>query len=206
MKPFFRCLGVFLFAVASAAAAPQDDFEAGRKAYFAGDVVGAMPALKRAADAGHAPAQSLYGYILDKSEYNEEAAQYFRRAADQGDADGQYGLGTLYAAGEGVQRDLATARQWFERAASQGHALAVAALSQAFLTATLGFKGDPADAQGVAWVRKAAELGSVPALGYLAKGYRSGAFGAVDVAQAERFEARMRELSPPRPSKTRQKK
>jgi TPR repeat protein len=189
-----------------ALAAPQDDFNAGRKAYIGGDVVGAMPALKRAADAGYAPAQSLYAYILDKAEYNEEAAQYFRRAAEQGDADGQYGLGILYAAGEGVSRDPGAAREWLERAATQGHMLAVVALSQAYLGASLGFKTDPADGAGLAWVRKASELGSIPALGYLAKGYRSGAFGSPDLAQAERLEARIREISPDNRKKGRQAK
>lgn len=177
-------------------AAPQDDYNAGRKAYLAGDVVSAMTPLRRAADAGYAPAQSLYGYILDKAEYNEEAAQYFRRAAEQGDADGQYGLGILYASGEGVARDAGAAREWLERAGGQGHGLAVVALSQAFLASRLGFKTDPADAAGLGWVRKAAELDSIPALSYLAQGYRSGAFGAPDFKEAERLEARIRELSP----------
>jgi TPR repeat protein len=185
-----------LFVIGSAFAGPQEDYNAGRKAYLAGDVVGAMPALRRAAAAGYAPAQSLYGYILDKAEYNEEAAQYFRRAADQGDADGQYGLAMLYAAGEGVGRDAAAARDWLERAGNQGHKLAVVALSQAFLAGSLGFKADPADAAGLGWVRKAADYDSIPALSYLAKGYRSGAFGAADPAQAERMEARIVELSP----------
>ena len=186
---------VFLFSM-NVLAGPQEDYAAGRKAYLAGDVPGAMPALKRAADAGIAPAQSLYGYILDRAEYNEEAASYFRRAAEQGDADGQYGLGVLHAAGEGVARDPATARELFERAGKQGHALATVALSQAFLAGTLGFKTDPADAAGIAWVKKAGELGSIPALKYLAQGYRSGAFGTADVGEAERLEKRIRELSP----------
>ena len=100
-----RALGLALsslFLMGHALAGPQEDYSAGRKAYLAGDVVGAMPALRRAADDGYAPAQSLYGYILDKAEYDEEAAQYFRRAAYQCDADGQYGLAMLYATGEGV--------------------------------------------------------------------------------------------------------
>lgn len=185
-----------MLCVGNVLAGPQEDFNAGRKAYLAGDVPGSMPMLRRAADAGHAPAQSLYGYILDQAEYNEEAAVYFRRAAEQGDADGQYGLAMLHASGEGVARDPAAARDWLERAGRQGHALATVALSQAFLTGTLGFKTDPADGAGLGWVRKAGELGSIPALGYLAKGHRGGAFGAVDVAQAERLEKRMRELSP----------
>ena len=187
-------------------AAALDDFNAGRKAYLAGDVVAAMTPLRRAADAGYAPAQSLYGYILEKAEYNEEAAQYFRRAAEQGDADGQYGLGILYAAGEGVARDAGTARDWLERAGNQGHALAVVALSQAFLSGRLGFKTDPADAGGVGWVRKAGELDSIPALAYLAQGYRSGAFGAPDFKEADRLDARIRELSPDSRKKNRKLK
>lgn len=190
------CLSpVFLFSM-NVVAGPQEDYVAGRKAYLAGDVPGAMPALKRAADAGFAPAQSLYGYILDRAEYNEEAAMYFRRAAEQGDADGQYGLAVLHAAGEGVPRDPAVAREMFERAGNQGHVLATVALSQAFLAGSLGFKTDPADATGLAWVKKAGALGSIPALKYLAQGYRSGAFGAADLAEAERLEKRIRELSP----------
>jgi len=196
MRRAFALTLCSLFVIGSAFAGPQEDYNAGRKAYLAGDVVGAMPALRRAADDGYAPAQSLYGYILDKAEYNEEAAQYFRRAADQGDADGQYGLAVLYAAGEGVGRDAAAARDWLERAGNQGHKLAVVALSQAFLAGSLGFKADPADAAGLGWVRKAADYDSIPALSYLAKGYRSGAFGAADPAQAERMEARIVELSP----------
>jgi len=187
-------------------AAPQDDYSAGRKAYLAGDVVSAMTPLKRAADAGYAPAQSLYGYILDKAEYNEEAAQYFRRAAEQGDADGEYGLGLLYASGEGVARDPAAARAWLERAGNQDHGLAVVALSQAFLTGRLGFKTDPADTAGLGWVRKAGASDSIPALTYLAQGYRSGAFGALDPKAAERLEARIRELSPDNRQKNRKLK
>jgi TPR repeat protein len=190
------CLATMCALAPGVRAAPQDDFNAGRKAYLAGDVVGAMPALKRAADEGYAPAQSLYAYILDKAQYNEEAAKYFRGAAEQGDAEGQYGLAMLYAVGDGVGRDPAAARAWLERAGDQGHKLAVVALSQAFLDGSLGFKADPSDAAGLGWVRKAAEADSIPALAYLAKGYRSGAFGAADPAQAERLEARIRELSP----------
>jgi len=203
--PLFSLIFFFLTQT-NLLAAPQDDYSAGRKAYLAGDVVSAMTPLKRAADAGYAPAQSLYGYILDKAEYNEEAAQYFRLAAEQGDADGQNGLGILYASGEGVGRDPAAARAWLERAGNQDHGLAVVALSQAFLTGRLGFKTDPADTAGLGWVRKAGAFDSIPALTYLAQGYRSGAFGALDPKAAERLEARIRELSPDNRQKNRKLK
>lgn len=188
-----------------AAAAPADDFGAGERAYRAGDLAGAMALLRRAADAGHGAAQALYGHLLDVSEFDEEAARYYRRAADQGNADGQFGLGALYAAGEGVERDPAAARAWFERAAGQGHAHAINALAHAFLAGELGFKTDAQEA-GLAWVRKAAGQGYYPALAYLAEGLRSGRFGAVDLAQAERLEARIRALSPEPPRKASRKK
>lgn len=197
-----RTLAVMLIACAgSALAAPPDDFRAGESAYRAGDVTGAMPLLRRAAEAGHAPAQALYGHILDVSEFNEEASRYYRRAAEQGNADGQFGLAALYAAGEGVEPDPGAARQWFERAAAQGHAHAINALARAFLARDLGFTAEPAEEAGLAWVRKAADQGYYPALDYLAKGLRSGSFGVVDIAQAERLEARMNALGAPPPRK-----
>ena len=195
VKSLMLGLAMALWAAACVAiAAPEDDFRAGEKSYLAGDVVGAMPVLRRAADAGHAKAQALLGYILDKAEFNEDAAKYFRLAADQGNADGQYGLGTLFASGEGMAKDPVAARQWIERAGAQGHAQAINALAQAFLASQLGFKADPADTPGVDWVKKAADRGFLPALDWLAKGWRAGSFGKVDLAQAEKIEARMREL------------
>jgi TPR repeat protein len=199
------CVALFLCSGA-AAAAPEDDFRAGERAYRAGDVVGAMAPLRRAAAAGHAAAQALYGYILDISEFNEEAAEQYRRAAEQGNADGQYGLGALHAQGEGVKRDAAQARLWYERAAAQGHAQAINALAQAAIAGELGFGREGADGEGLAWLRKSADLGYFPALEHLAKGYRSGRFGAVDLAQAERFEQRIRDLRPAPEKKGRERK
>ena len=188
MRHWMICLMVGWSAFAVAAG--EDDFAAGEKAYRAGDVVGAMPLLRRAADAGEPRAQALYGQILDISEFNEQAAAYYRRAAEQGNADGQFGLGTLYAAGEGVERDPVAARKWFELAAAQGHANAVNTLAQAALWGTPG-------PQDLKWLHKAAEQNYFPALDYLAKGYRGGSFGEVDLARAEQLEARMRALDPP---------
>ena len=53
-----------------------------------------------------------------------EAVSWYRIAADQGDADAQYNLGTMYRDGEGVPRDYAEALKWFRRAADQEHARA----------------------------------------------------------------------------------
>lgn len=47
-----------------------------------------------------------------------EAVKWFRLAADQGDADGQYSLGISYWMSEGVLQDYAQAHMWFNLAAA----------------------------------------------------------------------------------------
>ena len=53
-----------------------------------------------------------------------EAAKWFRRAADQGDALAQFYLGVMYNEGRGVPQDYAEAAKWYRRAADQGDAQA----------------------------------------------------------------------------------
>ena len=47
-----------------------------------------------------------------------------RRAAERGDANGQFRLGRAYLMGEGVSKDLAEAFKWYRKAAEQGDASA----------------------------------------------------------------------------------
>ncbi len=53
---------------------------------------------------------------------DEEALRWYRRAAEQGYALGQYVLGLRYEQGRGVQQDYEEAVRWHRRAAEQGHA------------------------------------------------------------------------------------
>jgi TPR repeat protein len=46
---------------------------------------------------------------------------WYRRAADQGLALSQFGLGAMYQDGNGVGRDPAEAARWYRLAADQGH-------------------------------------------------------------------------------------
>ena len=48
--------------------------------------------------------------------------QWFRKAAEQGDADAQFNLGLAYANGQGVRQDYAEAVQRYRKAAEQGYA------------------------------------------------------------------------------------
>ena len=50
------------------------------------------------------------------------------RAARAGYASEQYNLGIIYQHGFGVEKNLTTAREWLEKAASQDHSQAKAAL------------------------------------------------------------------------------
>jgi TPR repeat protein len=50
------------------------------------------------------------------------ALDLWQPLAEQGNADAQTGLGSLYLGGYGVARDEAAAMAWFRKAAEQGHA------------------------------------------------------------------------------------
>ena len=177
------------------AGAPED-FAAAAKSYAAGDVVGSMPLLRRSADAGHAPAQVLLAEILDRSEFDEEAVAYFRKAADQGHAGGQFGLGSMYSIGEGVKKDLVVARRWMTLAADQGHKQAIGVMAQAYISGQLGVSDEERQGEeAMRWIRKAADLGFLPAVDALILAYRNGGLGVqADAGEAARWQAKANEL------------
>ena len=60
-------------------------------------------------------------------EDDREAAVWYRKAANQGEADAQLHLGFKYANGQGVPKDWAKAYGWWSLAATQGEEMAVQA-------------------------------------------------------------------------------
>lgn len=185
------------FAIAGVAwSAPEDDHRRGEQAYRGGDVVAAMAALRRAADAGHAPSQVLLGDILDQAEFDEEALAWYRKAAEQGNAAGEYSVGGMYFSGEGVKQDLAQAYFWFLRAAEKKYGPATIALANAYIRAERGeIPAGPDKSFAADWLRKAAALEYLPALEALAQAHRVGGFGlAPDPAQADRYMAQVEAL------------
>jgi len=58
------------------------------------------------------------------AENPSEAARWYQKAADQGNADAQNALGQLYAKGVGVREDFVQAHKWFNIAAAAGNELA----------------------------------------------------------------------------------
>jgi TPR repeat protein len=85
------------------------------------------------------------------------AIAIWRPLAEAGDADAQFNLGQAYRLGRGVPINLSAAKTWFERAAKTGHLDA-----QTTLGLLLFQNGD--QAQGLNWLKQAAEKGEARAL------------------------------------------
>lgn len=56
---------------------------------------------------------------------DQQAVIWYRKAADQGDADAQYNLGIRYADGKGVSQDYIEAHKWFSLATVGGEERAI---------------------------------------------------------------------------------
>jgi len=85
------------------------------------------------------------------------AVAIWKPLAAAGDADAQFNLGQAYRLGRGVPLDLGAAQMWFQRAANSGHVDA-----QTTLGLLLFQNGDRAE--GLKWLRRAAEQGEPRAL------------------------------------------
>ena len=62
-------------------------------------------------------------YGRHKQDY-KKAVEWWLLAAEQGNADAQYGLGCCYEEGHGVDKNLSEALRWYRKAAEQGSAYA----------------------------------------------------------------------------------
>jgi len=114
--------------------------------------------------------------VAAKSKYDK-----YIKAAQKGDADAQYIIGTCYWDGwNGVSADKAQAASWFRKAAEQGHAKAQCELGFCYK----GY-GIPADEkQQFYWFRKSAEQGYAKAQNFLGDCYGYGIGVSEDFAQA----------------------
>lgn len=121
--------------------------DAGFEAYNRGDVVAAMGHYETAANAGSAEGQARLAWVLDQSEQNEDAVRWYRASAEQGHAEGYFGLGGMYAKGEGVEQDDAVAIENFRLAARNGHAQAHRVLINAYTRGVFGLPVDAAKAE-----------------------------------------------------------
>jgi tetratricopeptide (TPR) repeat protein len=111
-------LGFSVIFAAACQAGPFEDAQAA--ASQGGDINVPIRRLLPAAEGGDAPAQAGVGYLyLYVSEY-PQALEWFRKAAEQGNANAARYLGDMYDGGWGVPKDHDAAIAWYRRAAAAG--------------------------------------------------------------------------------------
>jgi len=142
--------------------------------------------VRTAASEGDEEAQVMLGicYFSGQSDFSQdfaEAAQWYRKAAEQGDSAGQEALGAMYEYGRGVPQDYAESFQWFHKAAEQGVADAQDNLAVLYL---YGSGVEKNYAKALQWFRKAADQGDPAALGNLGLMYENGWGLATNVTEA----------------------
>ena len=90
-----------------------------------------------------------------------DAVKWYRKAAEQGNANAQCNLGICYAYERGVTKDLNEATKWFRKAAEQGHAEAQCTLGFSY---ELGVGVTKDLNEAVKWYQQAANKGYIPAI------------------------------------------
>jgi TPR repeat protein len=143
----------------------------------------------------------------------DEAAQCFRKAAEQGHAGAQLRLGMLYESGRGVREDFDEAMRWYRKAAAQKEPHATCRIAELFREGKGVHKdldeaakwyrteaeGECAGAQvnlariydqqnntaeALKWYRRGAESGNVTAQAYLGDFLSDGLFTTPDYVEA----------------------
>ncbi len=92
-----------------------------------GDYEKGVSILQEVAGRPNAPAMVPYNLGLAyergqgvKQNFHE-AANWYLKAAQKGNSDGQYNLAVLYANGNGVSKNMSEAAKWYREAAAQGY-------------------------------------------------------------------------------------
>jgi len=110
-----------------------------------------------------------------------KAVEIWRPLAEQGDVAAQLKMGSMYAAGMGVERDGAEALKWFHKAEEQG------SVEAEFEIGAMYGKGQgvPIDYEkALKWYRSAAEQGYAPAQYKLGASYVKGEGVSTDYVTA----------------------
>ena len=77
--------------------------------------------LRHDAELGNAWAQGQLGYAYWLDKDYENAFEWFKKAAAQGEASAQFRLGTMYEEGKATPQNYHDAMVWYRKAAEQGH-------------------------------------------------------------------------------------
>lgn len=114
----------------------------------------------------------LYGYDVPKDAV--KAARWFEAAAENGNAEAQYELASMYGSySSGLDVDLDKSMEWYRRSASQGYEYSQLALAYAY---SLGYNSnnDTDYVKAAEWATKAALQGNERAQRFIASCYMRG--------------------------------
>ncbi len=162
----------------------RSDGERGIEEYRKGNLIESMRLLQKSAAAGYAPAQTTLAFILDASEDDAQAFYWYQQAAEAGDAAGMFGLGGMYAKGEGTDKDPKRAGELIAQSAELGHVEAMRLYAHALEHGQLGLTTQ--SQRAAEWYRKAADAGDGLSMRRLQEAYAAGQLGLpLDPAQAE---------------------
>lgn len=128
-----------------------------------GGLVGETYHLKLAAENGYSEAQWRLGYVYKQSwggEHYQEAAELFRKSAEQGNVKSQTELGICYRDGQGVEQNYEKAIEWFNRAEKQGYSEAQNCLGLCYMK---GYGVEQDSEKAIEWFKKAVEQGNANA-------------------------------------------
>ena len=198
MKPFLSLnilsilAGLFaLLPLTCIAAESIEDYVArAEKAFDESDIVNAMTYYRKAAEAGFGPAQNRLAYLLNISEENEEALEWYRKAAATGSAEAEFYLAGMYAEGDGTAKDSGEALRLFNASANKGYAPAVRVMAAAYEEGEMGLRVDYEAVRE--WLNKGVELNDSWSMKRLAKAHANGELGLrIDRQKAEQLEQRL---------------
>lgn len=141
-------------------------------------------ALKKAEELSHPPALDIIGYMYENGfsvvRNAPKAREYYRRAAEPGDAFGQYNLGRVYLKGIGGEERREEGLALLKKAAEKGVPEAMYLIGDTERTASGG------DLQkALAWYRKAAQNNHLKSQNLLGQVYGEG--GKVPANPEEAF-------------------
>ena len=180
-------LFINLLLIPVALADAKTDGEKGIAEYRQGNMIAGMQLLQKSAQQGYAPAQVTLAYIMDHAEQDKEAFSWYEAAAEQNHAGGLFGLGTMYAKGEGIEKDPIEAGRLIEQSAQIGHAPAMLAYANALEYGQLGF--ERSNSKSVTWYLKAANASEEVAMRRLKNAYLNGELGLpIDLEEAAKWD------------------
>lgn len=184
---FAGTIVLHLFTATPVLADAKADGDKGIEEYRKGNLIDSLMLLRSSAERGYAPAQVTLASILDYAEDNEEAFEWYQKAAEQNDAAGIYGMSLMYAKGEGIEKDEIKAGELIKQSADMQHLPAMRTLAHAFEVGNYGYNKN--DSEAVQWYLKAAEAGDMTSMRRLIKAYSAGELGlALDADQAAEWE------------------